>query len=59
MNLKEEHKAISFLLEKNEKDCNALKEAAGDDDNALLNIQDINDFRKCILFMQKLGYKKK
>ena len=54
--LKEEPNAIVFLLEKNENDCTTLQEAAGDDDNALLNIKDINDFRKCVIFMKKLGY---
>jgi hypothetical protein len=59
LKFKEEPKSIAFLLEKNEDDCNSLKEAAGDDDNALINIQDIDDFRKCIIFMKQLGYKPK
>ena len=59
LNLKEEPKAISFLLEKNEDDCKSLKEAAGGDDNALLSIQDIDDFRTCIIFIKKLGNRKK
>ena len=56
LNLNEEPKAIVFLLERNEDDCNALQEAAGNDDNALINIKDINDFRKCVIFKNKLGY---
>ena len=59
LNLKEEPKSISFLLEKNEDDCKSLKEAAGGDDNALLSIQDIDDFRTCIIFIKKLGNRKK
>ena len=56
LNLNEEPEALVFLLGKDEKDCTTLQEAAGDDDNALLNIKDINDFRKCVIFKNKLGY---
>ena len=56
LNLNEEPNAVVFLLGKDEKDCTKLQEAAGDDDNALLNIKDINDFKKCVIFIKKLGY---
>ena len=56
LNLREEPNAIAFLLDKNEKDCDTLQLIASDDGNALLNIKDINVFRTCVLFMNKLGY---
>lgn len=56
LDLKEEPKAIAFILDKNEDDCNEMKNTVGDDDNALLNIKDIKDFEKCVKFIKSIGY---
>ena len=56
LDLKEEPKAIAFILDKNEDDCNEMKNTVGDDDNALLNIKDIKDFEKCVKFIKNTGY---
>ena len=56
LNLKEEPKAISFLLEKNIDNCNNMENIVGDDDNTLINIKDINDLKKCVEFKNNLGY---
>ena len=56
LDLKEEPKSIAFILDKNEDDCNEMKNTVGDDDNALLNIKDIKDFEKCVKFIKSIGY---
>ena len=53
--LKEKPEAIPFLLNKNENDCYALQEVARDDGYNILNIENIDYFTKCVIFMKNFG----
>ena len=47
--------SISFLIGKTEQDCRNLQEAAVDNDNGLLNVNNIKDFEECVKFINKFG----
>ena len=47
--------SISFLIGKTEQDCRNLQEAAVDNDNGLLNVNNIKDLEECVKFINKFG----
>ena len=57
LNLRKLPDAIDFLMGKGDEDCRRLEENAGNNDTGFLNISDIKDFEKCVLFKNKLGNK--